>query len=227
LEVRDMSVRMMTILASLLRRQSSTLLLLICMTLLGGCATLGVEQSTPPVTVSEVIQMSKQGVPADTILDNMRESQTVYRPTASQLAQLRDQGVANQVIDYMQQTYLNAVRYDQSLENWDYWSLGTDGFWYGGPYYGWPPNWWIRDYGYSGWQVGGGWGDGDEGPEGEGHGEHGEHEGGGHGGGGGGGGLIDGEHDSETAAPSMRDGHSASGTGVGTFFLTRQRPRCM
>ena len=88
-----MSVRMMTILASLSRRLSPTLILLICMTLLGGCATFGVEQSTPPVTVSEVIHMSQQGVPADTILDRMRESQTVYRLTASQLAQLRDQGV--------------------------------------------------------------------------------------------------------------------------------------
>jgi hypothetical protein len=134
-----MSVRMMTILASLSRRQSPTLILLICMTLLGGCATFGVEQSTPPVTVSEVIQMSKAGVPADTILDKMRESQTVYRLTASQLAQLRDQGVANQVIDYMQQTYLYAVRNDQSLEDWDDWTLGADGFWYGGPYYGWRP----------------------------------------------------------------------------------------
>jgi hypothetical protein len=176
-----MSVRMMTILARLVRRQSPPLILLIGMTLLGGCATFGVEQSTPPVTVSEVIHMSQQGVPADTILDHMRESQTVYRLTASQLAQLRDQGVATQVIDYMQQTYLNAVRYDQSLENWDYWSLGTDGFWYGGPYYGWAPNWWIRDYGYSAWGDEGEWGDGDEGHEGERHGEHGEHEGEGHG----------------------------------------------
>ena len=96
-----MSVRMMTILASLLRRQSPILLLLTCITLLGGCATLGIEQSRPPVTVSEVIQMSQAGVPTDTILDHMRESETVYRLTVSQLAQLRDQGVANQVIHYM------------------------------------------------------------------------------------------------------------------------------
>jgi hypothetical protein len=88
---------MMTILASLSRRQSPTLLLLICMTLLDGCASLGVEQSTPPVTVSDVFHMSQQGVPADTFLDKMRESQTVYRLTAAQLAQLRDQGLAEQV----------------------------------------------------------------------------------------------------------------------------------
>jgi hypothetical protein len=127
-----MSIRMMTILASLSRRQSPTLILLIWITLLDGCASLGVEQSTPPVTVSEVIQISEQGVPAETILDKMRESQAVYRLTAAQLAQLRDQGVANQVIDYRQQSCLSAVRYDQSLEDWDYWSLGADGFCTGG-----------------------------------------------------------------------------------------------
>jgi hypothetical protein len=165
--MREVFVRMMTTLVSLSRRQSPTLLLLTCITLLSGCATLGLEQSMPPVTVSEVIQMSKQGVPTDTILDKMRESQTVYRLTPSQLTQLRDQGVANQVIDYMQQTYLYTVRHDQRFEDWDYRNLGADGFWYGGPYYGWPPHWWIRDYyGYNTWQDGGG-----------GHGE-----GGGHGG---------------------------------------------
>jgi hypothetical protein len=135
-----MLARMMTTLASLWRRQSLPWLLLTCMTLLGGCATLGLEQSTPPVTVSDVIHISQQGVPADTILDHLRQSQTVYRLTASQLAQLRAQGVADQVLDYMQQTYRYAVRQDQSLEDWEYWTLGADGFWYGGPYYGWPPH---------------------------------------------------------------------------------------
>ena len=177
-----MLLRMMTTRASLWRRPSLPWLLLTCMTLLGGCATLELEQSTPPVTVSEVIHMSQQGVPAETILDKMRQSQTVYRLTASQLAQLRDQGVADQVIDYMQQTYLYAVRNDQSLEDWDNRTLGADGFWYGGPYYGWPPHWWLRNsYAYGAWRGGGEWGDEDEGHEGEGHGEHGGHEGGGHG----------------------------------------------
>jgi hypothetical protein len=37
--------------------------------------------------------------------------------------------------------------------------------------------------------------------------------------------VINGEHDTETAAPSRLDGHSASGPGVGTFFLTRLSPR--
>jgi len=145
------------------------MILLICIPLLGGCATLGIEQSSPPVTVSEVIQMSKEGVPTDTILDKMRESQ---------LSELRDQGVADQVIDYIQQTYLYVVRHDQRFADWDYWNLGADGFWYGRAYYGWPPHWWIRDYGYSERRDGGGRGDQDGGHEAEGHGEHGGHGGG-------------------------------------------------
>jgi hypothetical protein len=65
--------------------------------------------ANPPVTVSQVIQMTKEGVTPETIVETMRESGTVYRLTAPQMAQLHDQGVADPVIDHMQQTYLNAV----------------------------------------------------------------------------------------------------------------------
>ena len=37
--------------------------------------------------------------------------------------------------------------------------------------------------------------------------------------------LINGAHDTKTAAPSRLDGPSASGPGVGTFFLTSLSPR--
>jgi len=39
--------------------------------------------------------------------------------------------------------------------------------------------------------------------------------------------VINGEHDTEMATPSRLDGHSASGPGVGTFFLTSLSPRYM
>jgi hypothetical protein len=48
LEVRNMSVRMLTTLTSVLWRKKPALLLLTYITLLGGWATLEVEQSTPP-----------------------------------------------------------------------------------------------------------------------------------------------------------------------------------
>ena len=47
--------------------------------------------------VSEVIRMSKENVPAETIVNKMRDSRAVYRLNAAQLAQLHDQGVADRV----------------------------------------------------------------------------------------------------------------------------------
>src|SRR5438093_1835925 len=130
---REMSVHRIRIFERL-SRQSLTLIVLTCITLPGGCATLGTTEPPPPVTVSEIIQMSKEGVPADTLIERMRDSETVYRLTAAQLAELHEQGISDQVIDYMQQTYVDAVRQDQSLADWDYWTAGADGFWYGGPF---------------------------------------------------------------------------------------------
>lgn len=91
----------------------------------------------PPVTVPEIIKLSREGVPDYEIIDKMRKSGTVYRLKASQLAELHAQGVPDSVINYMQRTYLQAVRRRQELDDWDSWN-NVDGWWYGGPYWGWP-----------------------------------------------------------------------------------------
>lgn len=105
--------------------------------LLGGCATV----QRPPVTVPQIVQMSKDGVPPKDIIQKIRDSGTVYRLKASQLAKLKDEGVSDPVLNYMQQTYINSVRKNQSLEDWDNWTMENDGFWYGGFGYGWPEPW--------------------------------------------------------------------------------------
>jgi hypothetical protein len=108
-------------------RRGLALIFLNAITLLSGCATLGAK---PRVTVSEVIQMTKEGITPETIVKTMRDSGTVYRLTAAQLAQLHDQGVADPVIDHMRETYLNAVRREQSLTEWDSReSMWGPGFW--------------------------------------------------------------------------------------------------
>jgi hypothetical protein len=91
-------------------------MLLTCITLLGGCATLGFKEPEP-VTVGEVIQMSKEGVPAQTIVQKMRDSGDVYRLTATRLVEVHDLGVADPVLDYMQHTYIEAERRQQSLDD--------------------------------------------------------------------------------------------------------------
>lgn len=87
-----------------------------------------VGPSKPPVTVGEVIQMSNAGTPAETIINKMRDSNAVYPLTAAQLAELHDMGVADRVLDYMQQTYIKEQRQEQNSQDW------------GGAM--WPPNNW-------------------------------------------------------------------------------------
>jgi hypothetical protein len=71
----------------------------------------------------------------------MRESGTVYRLKASELAKLKEEGFPDAVIDYMQQTYLDAVRRNQALEDWSHWTVGPDQYWYGGGPFGWSDGW--------------------------------------------------------------------------------------
>src|SRR5437867_13414785 len=103
---------MIKILKKLSHSQGLALTFLTCVTLLSGCATFGLK--TPePVTVGQVIQLSKDDVPPETIVKIMRDSGTVYRFTASQLAELHDLGVADQDLVYMQQTYIDAECWQQ------------------------------------------------------------------------------------------------------------------
>jgi hypothetical protein len=111
------------------RRQGSASMVLAGSAPLGGCARVGFEQTKTPVMVSEVILMSKEGVPAETIVKKMRDSKSVYRLTAAQLAYLHDQGVADRIINYMQQTYLEAVRREQNLADWNTREMWGDHFW--------------------------------------------------------------------------------------------------
>jgi hypothetical protein len=96
---------------------------------LTGCAMLKAESTKPPITVSEVVQLSEEGVLPEAILDRMRETKTVYRLSAAQLAQLHDRGVADPVLNYMQQTYLESVREEQSRMDWNDWMMWGDHWW--------------------------------------------------------------------------------------------------
>ena len=106
--------------------KGSTLIFLVGVTLLSGCSTFGLKKPEP-ITVGQVIQMSTDDVPPETIVKKMQDSESVYRFTAAQLAELHDMGVADPVLNYMQQTYIEAERRQQSAEDWD-----RNGMW--GPY---------------------------------------------------------------------------------------------
>ena len=110
------------------RRRMSLSMVLAGSALLTGCAALGVDPSKQPVMVSEVIRMSNENVPAETIVNKMRDSRAVYRLNAAQLAKLHDQGVADLVLNHMQETYLNAVRREQDLADWSTREMWRDHF---------------------------------------------------------------------------------------------------
>jgi hypothetical protein len=78
--------------------------------LLVGCAATSGRLPPPPTTM-EIVQMAKGGESPEAIIARMEQSYAVYQLPASELARLREQGVPDKVIDYMQQTYIDSVRY--------------------------------------------------------------------------------------------------------------------
>jgi hypothetical protein len=50
--------------------------------------------------------MAGEGLPADAIIEKIQASRSVYPLPASRLIELKREGVANEVLDYMEQTYL-------------------------------------------------------------------------------------------------------------------------
>lgn len=112
--------------------------------LVSGCASLG--QPRPPApTVEEIIKLSKEKVPPSEIIKRMEESGAIYRLKASELAKLREQGVADPVVDYMQQTYMEDVQRRSWMLYRDpviYRGVGPYGIYRPFGWYGWGPYWW-------------------------------------------------------------------------------------
>lgn len=113
----------------------TTRLLIVAVTLasLGACAQFGPRVPAP--TLDEVIAQSKAGVASATIIQRMRESYAVYPLSAAEFARLHDQGVSDEVLNYMQAVYLEEVRRDEAWRSryrYDPWF---------GPWWGFPPYW--------------------------------------------------------------------------------------
>lgn len=112
--------------------------------LMSGCAARA-PLPEPPAVV-DVVRMSREGDAPKLIIERMQAARAVYRLPASELARLREQGVADEVIDYMQRTQIEAERRDEALrqrmllwDNWPYqpWRPGlprTPFGWYLPPY---------------------------------------------------------------------------------------------
>ncbi|HVK55466.1 MAG TPA: hypothetical protein VM532_10615 [Burkholderiales bacterium] len=108
------------------------LILLNLIWLLGGCASL---QPKPPILPDQVVEMAKAGTPAEAIIQKLKESGTVYQLSAAELVKLSKAGVPTSVLDYMQSTYLEAVRRDEAQRAFFYYPPYPPPYWYGRRYY--------------------------------------------------------------------------------------------
>jgi hypothetical protein len=97
--------------------------------------------SQQKVSVPDIVQMSKDGMSSKDIIAEIQQSRSVYGLKADQLAKLHDEGVQDSVLNYMEESHLNAVRRYSMADSyygygWDY-GLGYGGLGFGWPYYGW------------------------------------------------------------------------------------------
>jgi hypothetical protein len=76
--------------------------------LLVGCAAL--DPGPPPLTSAEIIQLSKAGEPPASIIDRLRKSRTLLWLSATDIVNLRQAGVANEVLDYLQAVQIAETR---------------------------------------------------------------------------------------------------------------------
>ena len=115
-------------------------ILIVSLSILCGCATYTYQY--PPVTIEEIIKLSKERIPAEQIIDKIHRSQTAYRLSADEIVEMKNAGVDSNVIDYMLRTYEDAVRRDQEMQDWRNWYF-YNGYYYWSPYYSYP----YRPYG--------------------------------------------------------------------------------
>jgi hypothetical protein len=82
---------------------------------LAGCAGL---HRPPPPSLEQVVAMSKAGTPPEEIIRVLQDSGAVYPLTGSQIAKLHEQGVPDTVLDYLQNAYMDRVRWESRV-NYD------------------------------------------------------------------------------------------------------------
>lgn len=107
-----------TIRAMIHRGHFAFMSLLWALLLLPAACTSVPEVPVHPITVEQIVSLSRQNVPSDEIIRQLQASGTVYPLRASQLSALERDSVTPAVIDFMQLTYLEAIRQDERYMNY-------------------------------------------------------------------------------------------------------------
>jgi hypothetical protein len=121
-----------------------SVLLIFGVIFLQGCAVYQ-PNIVSAVPVSDIVQMSKDHVSSKDIIHDLRRSHSVYLLPADQLAALKNEGVQDSVINYMERTHMDYIRRNQQAEDsysmWPGYGYGFYGPYFGWPYYGWGWGW--------------------------------------------------------------------------------------
>ena len=126
------------------KRTMFALILALGVIVFTGCAVY-TQANLATLPVDDIIKMSKNGVPAKDIIGKIRQTHSVYLLPANELAELKNEGVQDSVINYMERTHIAAERRNQEAQ--DYYYSSPYGY---GPYLGW--GWGFGwPYGYWGW----------------------------------------------------------------------------
>ena len=99
---------------------------------LSGCASVNAPERQP-ITLEQIVAMSKEGKDAAAIIREIHESKTTYDVMASQYAKLSRDGVPDEVIDFMQRGQLRmAERAGRRSAYDDLWISSRYGWVHGG-----------------------------------------------------------------------------------------------
>lgn len=112
-------------------------ILVLGLVFLSGCAVNN-QITVSPVTVPDIIRMSKDSLSSKDIIHEIRKSHTAYTLKANEYIKLQKEGVADSVVNFMQKTHLNLIRQQQQMQDSYYWYPGYSNWLYGYPAYGWP-----------------------------------------------------------------------------------------
>ena len=80
---------------------------------LGGCA--GTFQRPEPLGLDEIVRLARSGTPSTEMIQRLRDTRTVHALSGSQFAKLREQGVPDDVLDHLQNSYVGSVETDTRL----------------------------------------------------------------------------------------------------------------
>ena len=86
---------------------------ILALAVLSGCA--GLLHRPDPMTTEDVVRLVKAQTPPAEIVQKLRETRTVLPLSGSQFAKLREQGVPDEVLDFLQSAYLGAIEFDARM----------------------------------------------------------------------------------------------------------------